>query len=303
MPLVLAALTTVLVNGHVVFVPGAQSARLSTAAAGIVPLAAVTTMFAIAARGRGWPVVLLVLVTAADLGIWGIGYVYHEPPRTIAQFVGAWPVAAPRTRVDCAFNCDDRIVLRGYDLVEPYVALYPLTEVPIYTEQFQQLAGVSLELLESGSLEARPGGVPRARLLTDVRASDDIAGDLWDVDLHRTALVTRELPPLGGTAGSARVLVDRPGRIAVETSTAGRQLLSISERYHPGWRAAVDGVSVPSVAVNGDFLGCVVEAGTHHVAFAFRPRSFVAGAAVSVAGVVALAALLALAASPKGMRL
>ena len=47
--------------------------------------------------------------------------------------------------------------------------------------------------------------------------------------------------------------------MAVATPT--RQLLVVSESYHPGWQAAVDGVPQPVLRVNGDFLGCVVGPG------------------------------------------
>jgi len=86
------------------------------------------------------------------------------------------------------------------------------------------------------------------------------------VDLRRTAIVSEPIDGLGGTPGAAVVVVDRPGRLVVRTSSDGRQLLAISERFHRGWRATVDGRPHAVTRINGDFIGCVVEPGTHAIA-------------------------------------
>ena len=46
------------------------------------------------------------------------------------------------------------------------------------------------------------------------------------------------------------------------------------------------------VRVEGDFLGCVVDAGAHHVDLRFMPRSFVYGSIVSAIGAALVAVLL-----------
>jgi membrane protein YfhO len=299
LPLILAVLTTALVNGRLLDVPGPPIAPIRTAAVGVLVIASVTVLFLLAAGNRRWAPIALVVLTAADLGIWGINYVYREPARTIAEFAGPWPVPRERTRVDCAFDCDDRIVMRGYDLVEPYVALFPTTELPMDGEPFQRLAGVSRELLKDGEFLPRPDALPRARLLANTRASEDVATDIWDVDLEHAALVDAPPPALGGPPGSARLVEDRPGRIVVLTSSSGRQLLSIGERFHDGWNARIDGRDAQVIRVNGDFLGCVVEAGSHRVELRFLPRSFVLGAFISAGGLVCLALLAAFAGRQK----
>lgn len=289
-PLALAVVTTALVNGQAVFIPDASITRLGTAALGVLPLAAATVLLPFAARKRSWAILALVPLAAVDLGVWGLSYVYAEPPRTVAEAAGPLPVVERRTRVDCAFDCTDAPVMRGYDLVEPYVALYPLSVLPPYEEPFQRLAGVSLELLDYRRLVPRSGALPRARLVADVRSTADAADDIWSIDLTRSALVPQPVPPLSGPPGSARLLTDRPGHIVVETNARGRQLLAIGERFHDGWTAAVDGTSAAVLRVNGDFLGCVVDAGAHRVEFRFRPRSFVLGASLSALGVLTLIA-------------
>jgi uncharacterized membrane protein YfhO len=56
-----------------------------------------------------------------------------------------------------------------------------------------------------------------------------------------------------------------------------------SESYHPGWRARVDASDCQVERVYGDYLGCVVEAGDHRVAFHFDPPSLRRGVWLSTA--------------------
>ena len=84
--------------------------------------------------------------------------------------------------------------------------------------------------------------LPRARLLAKGRVSSNIAVNLPSIDVATESLTAQELN-IGGTPGVARVLVDRPNRFEIETSSDGRQLLVLTSRYHPAWRAVVDGSS------------------------------------------------------------
>jgi uncharacterized membrane protein YfhO len=72
--------------------------------------------------------------------------------------------------------------------------------------------------------------------------------------------------------------------LRVTTEAPTRQLLVVADRYHPGWTARIDHQSRPVVRVNGDFFGCVVEAGRHQVVLHFDPWSHRAGRALSRCG-------------------
>jgi hypothetical protein len=98
------------------------------------------------------------------------------------------------------------------------------------------------------------------------------------------ALLDRPLDDLSGVPGSARILVDRPGRIDVETSAPGKQLLVLTERFHPGWRATADGRELQTLSVYDTYLGCVVNPGTSRIQFVFAPRSLTVGIAVTLGG-------------------
>ncbi len=67
------------------------------------------------------------------------------------------------------------------------------------------------------------------------------------------------------------------------------QLLVVSERYHPGWHAMVEGKPREILRVNGDFMGCLVQPGEHRVQFAFQPSSLRYAAIVSCIGLALMA--------------
>jgi hypothetical protein len=92
--------------------------------------------------------------------------------------------------------------------------------------------------------------------------------------------------------GSARLAVDRPGELVAEVDVPGRRVLAFTERFHDGWSATIDRVPLQMVRVEGDFLGCVLDGGTHQVRLRFMPRSFVYGSIVSAIGAVLLAGVL-----------
>jgi len=117
---------------------------------------------------------------------------------------------------------------------------------------------------------------------------------LETIDLATTSLVKRplDLPP--GKPGTATILMDRPGRIGLQTKADTRQLLVVSESFHKGWRALIDDKSAKVLRADGDFLGCVVPEGQHRVDLVFDPASLRWGKRLSVVGVALMVAWLAM---------
>jgi hypothetical protein len=83
-----------------------------------------------------------------------------------------------------------------------------------------------------------------------------------------------------------------PGELSFEVAAGRPALLVVTDAWHPGWRAWVDGVPAPVLRVNAHFRGVLLGAGARRVELRFEPRSFRAGAALSLAA-VALSGLLA----------
>ncbi|MFN8061524.1 MAG: YfhO family protein [Vicinamibacterales bacterium] len=135
--------------------------------------------------------------------------------------------------------------------------------------------------------------VPDAAVLAILtnRASSD--PDWFD----RGVILDAALPGSGAEAGGGsdgRVSVTSIGTNEVELAveTVSDAILVAAERFDQGWRATVDGRPVPLARANAIFQAVPVPAGTHVVRFVYRPRRFVAGLALSLAGIGLSAACL-----------
>ncbi len=118
-----------------------------------------------------------------------------------------------------------------------------------------------------------PMPLPRVRLLTQVRQSRDPAADIAAICPDTTALceVPLALPP--SKPGKAVLTSDQPGRLEIDVDCPAPQLLTVSESYHPGWQAWIDGCPQQVYRINGDFMGCAVSSGKHRVELSFQPDS------------------------------
>ncbi len=86
----------------------------------------------------------------------------------------------------------------------------------------------------------------------------------------------------------------RPAHGGGDCKIAGletRGLVAISVSALPGWKASVDGVSVPPLRVNGAFLGVVAPPGDHTVRVRYQPTAFRVGLFLTLIGLLSLAAL------------
>ena len=66
-------------------------------------------------------------------------------------------------------------------------------------------------------------------------------------------------------------------RARAEVHTDTNALILFSMNDDPGWRARVDGRSVPIVVADGALMSVEVAPGDHHIELDYRPRSFRAG--------------------------
>ena len=97
--------------------------------------------------------------------------------------------------------------------------------------------------------------------------------------------------PAGG-AGPASVQLESrtSGAMHLAVTAATAAWLLVAEGYDPGWRATVDGAKAPVYRANGAFCAVPLPAGAHNVILTYRPRSLQVGAALSILGVLLLAA-------------
>jgi len=247
-------------------------------------------LVACSARGVRGALAALALFVAADLGAWGYGYVFQTPLATVDAVRSSANLPRDVQPGEYVFPPTNFFeanlgVLRGVRLSSGYAGLMPASVLDPADELTARLGGVSWRFADHTWARV-PDPLPRARLLSNVRVSRDIASDMRAIDIASTALVGAPVTPTGGPPGEAHLTVDRPGRIVVYALAPEAQLLVLTERFHDGWRADVSGQAAAPIRVNGDFLGCVVPAGTHEVTFTFAPSSVRRGAALTVIGLV-----------------
>ena len=264
----------------------------------VVPL-----LFAAAARGKPWAPLLLVVIAAADQGYWGYQYLFGEPLRPLMTIDEMAMLARVPESGQSGDLIDTRpgvvpfqndLILRGFRVWQGYVGLPPVLRLN-NTNTTAQLAGAKWRATESGFAPIQPA-VERARLLTKARVSSNVADDILAINVLDEALVDRSIGDLSGPPGSARVVEDVPGRIVVDTTSPGRQLLALTERFDSGWRVTDDvlqpAVDPPApssgglVRVYGDFLGYEVGPGAHRVTFRFSPASYARGLWVTALGLL-----------------
>jgi hypothetical protein len=268
---------------------------------------AVAILFAAAGRGSRWALLLLVVVTASDQGYWGFRYIFGNPSRRLmtldelAHLATIPGGAQPGDRVERQWDngLHNLPILSRLAVWPGYVGVAPAQRLH-WGVTTSRLVGAKWAV--SGTeVAAVPSPAPRARLLVDAQASANIASETSTIDILQKALVDEPIDGLSGPPGSVRVLEDRPGRITVATNTASRQLLVLTERFHPGWQVTDEAVqdtgvlsraSIRALPVDGDFLGSVLEAGVHRITFEFHPRSFTYGLLLTTVGLVVLLCLI-----------
>jgi len=115
-----------------------------------------------------------------------------------------------------------------------------------------------------------------------------------DFDLRRTASIEAPLPALGAcdpALDSVSFAGSASQSLTLDANLGCTGLVVISETYFPGWKVTIDGVPSEIREVDGALRGVVVPQGRHRIRMRYRPGSFIAGAWLTLAGVLAICAL------------
>jgi hypothetical protein len=141
----------------------------------------------------------------------------------------------------------------------------------------------------------RADAFPRAWSVHElVQVRDRGAGNAALAGAWRGKAYLLQPPPAVETCGGTdRVeLVEHAAdRLAIRADMACAGMVVLSDTFYPGWRARVDHRPVSIFEVDGAMRGLLVPRGSHVITMRYRPASVIAGAALSLCGVL-LAALL-----------
>lgn len=240
-----------------------------------------------AARGRRLAVAGLIVFAAIDSCLMSLLPISrHEFVPTESTQTDSPPGSG---RVASPWN---ETLAHGGRLVEGYVALRPSRRLDYSRPEVLSLIGAEWRIQDGVAVHLETGPLPRAWLVSRVRLSDDPSRVLETLDPAMTAVVDEPFTLDTNASGTATIEEDRPGRMTIQVEASGRSLLVISEAYHPGWIAEIDGKAVRPRRVDGDLLGLLVDQGNHRVCFRFAPTSTFAGRVLSIlAGFAAIGLL------------
>lgn len=234
-------------------------------------------------RGAGASLVILAML---DLGVYGLSFVESSPPTTVDAFLSRFKLPARPGR-DRLHWGPPAVAMRGLHLASGYASMTPdrVLDLGRFGEPLDLNPRLSNALRVSGvrwAIGTRLSPpLPRARLVSSARVTADPNRDVGIIDVETTVLVDQVVVLDAGAPGRVEWRADVPGDLQLAVTAPGRQMLVVSESFHPGWQVEIDGHPGRVLRVYGDYLGCVVEAGRHEVRLHFAPESVRRGAVAS----------------------
>jgi hypothetical protein len=101
-------------------------------------------------------------------------------------------------------------------------------------------------------------------------------------------------PPAQPRSSRIRVEHVEPGRVRLSAESGKRELLIVTEVFHPGWQARVDGRPAQVLQANLALIGLWLEPGAHRVELRFEPEPLAWGVPISLGALALLVVAVAL---------
>lgn len=259
----------------------------------------------------------IVGIGAALPNDWGLTYGLrdirgYDPPQPPVRYYRLWRLAEPEQLDWTAFELES-LSPTTMQVASVLGARYVITAPGVDLPTEGGLPVRSLHVVYDGRdarIFANPRALPRAMVAPRVRVVADEAAARTllaepDFDARAEAVVERAdaaaVAGLAGDAGGAggpggaapgAVTVSDPSNaeVAMHAQLARRGLVLLDDSWSPGWSVQVDGRAARAVRVDDVMRGVVVPAGSHAVVWRYRVPGLRAGAALTLAGLLALGA-------------
>jgi hypothetical protein len=136
--------------------------------------------------------------------------------------------------------------------------------------------------------------LPRAyfpKAVDDVRSLEESRRALATLDPAVKSVVLWPHPPIRQDPEAAALVVSSGEQwYRIRYHAVSPSLLKVSIAWYPGWRADVEGASLPIMRVDHALMGVIVPAGENEVTLNFHSNRFGSGLAISlVSGLLLLA--------------
>ncbi|MGH9258228.1 MAG: YfhO family protein [Vicinamibacterales bacterium] len=206
--------------------------------------------------------------------------------------------------------------IRRYDMLDALNVLYVVAPSPIDApaDRFSLIAAFDNqpqfrfhEAVQAGSVYVYRNRrfLARAFFVSNVVSAtdeDDMARVVETVNVRDTAVV---VAPAGSGSSvadagdSVKILRSTPGALEIAVQNAQRRFLVVSEVWHPGWHASVDGRPATVYQADIALLGLWLEPGAHAVELRFWPPGLTVGLMVTLLTCIGVAAMVVVVRRPR----
>jgi hypothetical protein len=170
-----------------------------------------------------------------------------------------------------------------------------ISPLPIIGEQF-----VPVGIVGQARLYNNPDVFPKAFVVGSYRIAGGeaqslsmIAAPEYRPSAEAVLFENPGIVPHDQVDASARIVSYRTDDVTIEARASAPGILVLSDTWYPGWKAEIDGSPAAVLRANHTMRAVVVPEGTHTVRFLFRPASVTLGFFLTIAGIAAMALMMA----------
>lgn len=222
----------------------------------------------------------------------GVEDIWQPDAAALYGYRSLWGLYDPLTIVDYYWFWKIQVPGRGSRLYDLLGARYVLghKDVVLDKPKFQLVSEADSQI----NVYENTSALPRAFFVGQAQPASDHDAALAAIktagfDPGRTVVV--EDLPSGQATGvpldkpvPATITTDGSNSVVMNVNAPADGFVVLADPYYPGWVATVDGQSTPLLRGDWVFRTVPVTAGSHVVAFRFRPSSLIIGGIISGAG-------------------